>query len=99
MSHSLMHHAPRTELEKAATQEFFREQARNVALSANELDADLAAFGVVTMFEESDVEVLVFTRSFRIVRGENASQVSTVEWRRRNNGGVRPMVGRRYFGQ
>ena len=63
-------HAPRTELEEVATQECFREEVRHVDLSANELDADLAAFDVVTMFEESNVEVLVFTRSFRIVRGK-----------------------------
>ena len=46
--------------------------------SADEFDTDLAAFDVVTMLEESNAEVLVFPRSFRIVRGEDASQIVTV---------------------
>ena len=90
-------HAPGTKLEKAGAQKRFREEAIHVALSADEFDTDLAAFDVVTMFGESNVEVLVFPRSFRIVRGKNASQISTVEWRRRNEHGVRPMVSRRFF--
>ena len=48
------------------------------------------------MFEESDVEVLVFTRSFRIVRGEDASQVAAVDWRWRNEDGVRPVPSRTF---
>ena len=97
LRHAAFVHAPRTELEKVTTQECFRGEVRHVDLSANELDTDLAAFDVVTMFEESNVEVLVFTRRFRIVRGKNASQVATVEWRRRNKDGVGPMVGRRFL--
>ena len=34
-------YAPRTELEKVATQECFREEAGHVDLSANKLDTDL----------------------------------------------------------
>ena len=90
-------HAPRTELEKVTTQEWFREEVGHVDLSANRLDTDLTAFDVVTMFEESNVELLVFTRSLRIVGRKDASQVATVEWRRRNKDGVRPMVGRRFL--
>ena len=48
------------ELEKVGAQKCFREEARYVAHSADEFDTDLAAFDVVTMFEESNVEVLVF---------------------------------------
>ena len=70
LRHVAFVHAPRTELEKVATQECFREEVRHVVLSADEFDTDLAALDVVTMFEESNVEVLVFTRSFRIVRGK-----------------------------
>ena len=44
-----------------------------LVLSADEFDTDRAAFGVVAMLEESNVEVLVSPRNFRIVRGENAS--------------------------
>ena len=65
--HVRLIHAPGTEFEKVATQECFREEARHVVLSADEFDTDLAAFDVVTMLEESNVEVLVFSpRSFRI---------------------------------
>lgn len=91
LRHVTLVHAPRTEFEKVATQECFREEARHVVLSADEFDTDLAALDVVTMFEESNVEVLVFPRSFRIVRGEDASQIATVEWGRRNKDGLRPM--------
>ena len=73
LRHVAFVHAPRTALEEVATQECFREEARHVDLSANELDTELAAFGVVTMFEGSNAEVLVFTRSSRIFRGKNAS--------------------------
>ena len=97
LRHVAFVHAPRTELEKVATQECFREEVGHVDLSANKLDTDLTAFDVVTMFEESNVEVLVFTRSLRIVGRKDASQVATVEWRRRNKDGVRPMVGRRFL--
>ena len=78
LRHVAFVHAPRTELEEVATQECFREEVGHVDLSANKLDTDLAAFDVVTMFEESNVEVLVFTRSFRVVGRKNASQVATV---------------------
>ena len=97
LRHVALVHAPGTELEKVATKECFREEVRHVDLSANKLDTNLAAFDVVTMFKESNVEVLVFTRSFRIVRGKDASQVVTVEWRRRNKDGVRTVVGRRFL--
>ena len=97
LRHFAFVHAPRTELEEVATQECFREEVGHVDLSSNELDTDLTAFDVVTMFEKSNVGVLVFARSFRIVGGKNASQVATVEWRRRNKDGVRPMVGRRFL--
>ena len=97
MRHVGLVHAPGTKLEKVGKQKRFREEVGCVALSAALFDTDLAAFDVVTMFEESNVEVLVFPRSFRIVRGENASQVTTVEWRRRNERSVWPMVSRRFF--
>ena len=97
LRHVALVHAPGTELEKVATQECFREEVRHVVLSADEFDTDLAALDVVTMFEESNVEVLVFTRSLRIVGRKGASQVFAVEWRRRNKDGVRPMVGRRFL--
>ena len=38
--------------EKVGAQQRFREEARYGALSADEFDTDLAAFDVVTMFEE-----------------------------------------------
>ena len=60
--HARLIHAPGTELEKADAQKRFREKVRHVAFSANEFDTDLAAFDVVTMLEESNVEVLVFPR-------------------------------------
>ena len=60
--HARLIHAPGTELEKAGAQKRFREKVRHVAFSANEFDTDLAAFDVVTMLEESNVEVLVFPR-------------------------------------
>ena len=97
LRHVALVHAPGTELEKVATQECFREEVRHVVLSADEFDTDLAALDVVTMFEESNVELLVFTRSFRIVRGEDASQVVAVDLRRRNEDGVGPVVGRRFL--
>ena len=62
LRHATLVHAPRTEFEKVATQECFREEVRHVVLSADEFDTDLAALDVVTMFEESNVEVLVLTR-------------------------------------
>ena len=49
------------------------------------------------MFEESNAEVLVSPRSFRIVRGADASQVATVDWRRSNKRSIRPMVSGRFF--
>ena len=82
--HVRLVHAQGTKLEIVGAQERFRGQARYAALSADEFDTDLAAFGVVTMLEESNVEVLVSPRSFRIFRGQDASQVAAVEWRRRN---------------
>ena len=79
LRHVALIHAPGTEFEKAATQERFREEVRHVDFSADDLDTNLSAFDVVTMLEESNAEVLVFTRSFlRIIRGEDASQIVTV---------------------
>ena len=95
--HARLGYAPGTEFEKVGAQKRFREEVRHVALSADEFDRDHAAFDVVTVLEESNVEVLVFPRSFRIVRSEDASQNVTVEWRRRNKDGVRPMVSRRFL--
>ena len=63
-------HAQGTKLEKVGAQERFREEARHVFLSVDEFGTDLAAFNVVPMFEEANIEVLVFLRSFRIVRGD-----------------------------
>ena len=63
LRHAALIHAPGTELEKVATQERFREEARHVVFSADGFDTDLAAIDVVTMLEESNVEVLVLTRS------------------------------------
>ena len=62
LRHVALVHAPGTELEKATTQECFREEARHVALSAGEFDTDLAAFDVATVLEvdASNVEMLVF---------------------------------------
>ena len=51
-------HAQGTRPERVGTQERFREEVGYVALSADEFDTDLAAFGVVTMFKESNVECL-----------------------------------------
>ena len=82
LRHVALIHSPGTEFEKIATQERFREEVGNVDFSADELYTNLSAFEVVTMLEKSNVEVLIFTRSFRIVRGEDASQIVTVEWRR-----------------
>ena len=95
--HVRLTHAPGTEFEKVGAQKRFRKKKWHVVLSANEIDTDLAAFDVAMMLEESDVEVLVFPRSFRIVRGEDASQILAVKWRRRNKDGVRPMVSRRFL--
>ena len=95
--HVRLIHAPGTEFEKVGAQKRFREKVRHVALSADEFDTDLAAFDVVTMLEESNLEVLVLPKSFRIVRGENASLVVTVEWRRRNEHSIRPVVSRRFY--
>ena len=50
LRHVAFVHAPRTEFEKVATQECFREEVGRVDLRANKLDTDLAAFDVVTMF-------------------------------------------------
>ena len=58
LRHVALVHAPGTELEKVATKECFREEVRHVDLSANKLDTNLAAFDVVTMFKESNAEVL-----------------------------------------
>ena len=44
LRHVALIHAPGTELEKVATQKRFREAARNVVFSADELDTDLAGF-------------------------------------------------------
>ena len=46
LRHVAFVHAPRTGLEEVATQEFFREEAGHVDLSANELDTDLTALVV-----------------------------------------------------
>ena len=45
----------------------------------------------------SVVEVLVLARRFRIVRSENASQIITVDRRRRNEDCIRLVVGRRFL--
>ena len=95
--HVRLIHAPGMEFEKVGAQKRFREIVRHVVLSADVFDTDLAAFDVVTMLEGSNIEVLVFPRSLWIVRGEDASQIVTGEWRRRNKGGVRPMVSRRFL--
>ena len=91
LSHVRLVHAQGTELKEVGAQQRFREEARCVVLSANEFDTGLAALGIVTMLEESNIEVLVSPRSFRIVRGEGASQVAAVNWRRRNEHSIRPM--------
>jgi hypothetical protein len=79
LRHVRLIHAQGTELEKVGAQQRFREEVRCVVLSADEFDTDLAAFDVATMLEESNnAEVFVSPRSFRIVRGENASKVSTL---------------------
>ena len=46
LRHVAFVHAPRTELEKVATQECFREEAGHVDLSANKLDTDLCSEGL-----------------------------------------------------
>ena len=95
MSDSFMHRA--RNLRKSERSSAFVKKVRHVALSADEFDTDLAALGVVTMFEESDVEVLVLPETFRLVRGEDASQVVTVDWRRRNERSIRLMVSGRFL--
>ena len=49
--HVRLIHAPGTEFEEVCAQKRFREKVRHVALSADEIDTDLAAFDVVTMLE------------------------------------------------
>ena len=45
-------------------------EVRDVALSPDKLDSQLTISGVVTVFEESHLHVLVFTWRLRIVRSE-----------------------------
>ena len=97
LRHVRLIHAQGTEFEKIRAQQRFREEARYVSLSADKFDTDLAAFDVVAMFGESNDEVFVPPRIFRIDRSEDASQVVTVDWRRRNEHSIRPMVSGRFL--
>ena len=98
LSHVRLVHAQDTELKEVGAQQRFREEARYVAISANEFDTDLAALGVVTVFEESNIEVLAFPQKVPdCYRGEDASQVAAVDWRRRNEHSIRPTVSGRFF--
>ena len=64
MSYSFMHKARNF---RKSPRSCFREEVRHVVLRAYEFDTNLTALDVITMFEESNVKVLVFTRSFRVV--------------------------------
>ena len=67
--HVALVHAPSTKLKEITTQQCLREEVRHVVLRAYEFDTNLTALDVITMFEESNVEMLVLARRFRIVRG------------------------------
>ena len=97
LRHVALVHAPSTKLEETTTQQRLREEVRHVIFSAYEFDTNLTALDVITMFEESNVEMLVLARRFRIVRSENASQIIAVDRRRRNEDCIRPVVGRRFL--
>ena len=97
LRHVALVHAPSTKLEEITTQQCLREEVRHVVLRAYEFDTNLTALDVITMFEESNVEMLVLARRFRIVRSENASQIIAVDRRRRNEDCIRLVVGRRFL--
>ena len=97
LRHVALVHAPSTKLEEITTQQRLREEVRHVLFSAYEFDTTLTALDVITMFEESNVEVLVLARRFRIVRSEDASQIIAVDRRRRNEDCIRQVVGRRFL--
>ena len=78
--HFSLVHAQSTKLLEFSTQQSLRKEARDVALSPDKLDSQLAVFGVVTVFEESHLHVLVFAGRLGIVRSKDRSQVATVQW-------------------
>ena len=97
LHHVALVHAPSTKLEEITTQQRLREEVRHVIFSAYEFDTNLTALDVITMFEESNVEMLVLARRFRIVRREDAAQIVAVDGRRRNEYCVRLVVGSYLF--
>ena len=98
LHHVALVHAPSTKLEEITTQQCLREEVRHVVLRAYEFDTNLTALDVITMFEESNVEMLVLARRFRIVRREDAAQIVAVDRRRRNEDCIiRQVVGRRFL--
>ena len=78
--HFYLVHAQSTKLIEIGTQQSLRKEVGNVLLSSDKLDSQLPALGVVTVLKESHLHVLVFARRLRIVRGEDRSQVATVQW-------------------
>ena len=58
-NHVRLVHAQGTKLEEVVAQQRFREEARYVALNADNFDMDLAVLDVVTMFEKLNIKVFV----------------------------------------